>query len=171
MNKQMIKIEPRERPTKVRKAQTNYMEIKERKAAIAMVAANLIKLGKLFKTCRDGRYYRALGYNTFASFLRSPEINFNYKTAYSFIKIYELYILKLKLNPELLILIGHAKLQAINTVVEKDPRRWLAEAKKNNKDDLINKVRIAQKISRDRHVIIKKSTLPQEQTFGRTKKD
>lgn len=145
MNKQMIKIEPRGRPTKVRKAQTNYMEIRKRKAAIALVATNLTELGKLFKTCRDGKYYMAYYCITFKAFLKLPEINFNYKTVASLIRIYELYILKLKLNPELLALIGHAKLQAINTVVEEDPRKWIAEAKKNNRDDLIKKVRIAQR--------------------------
>lgn len=108
---------------------------------------------------------------TFKAFLGLPEINFNYKTVASFIRIYELYILKLKLNPELLILIGHAKLQAINTVVEENPRKWLAEAKKNNKDDLINKVRIAQKVSRDRHNHFEKVSISPRAGLGRIKRD
>jgi len=155
MNKQITKIEPKEKLTMAKKEEVNYIEIKETKEWRITASGSFIKLGRLFKTCRDRRYYRTFGYNTFAAFLRSPEINFNYKTVYSFIHIYELFILKLKINPELLALIGHAKLQAINTVVEGDPRKWLAEANENNKADLIKEVRMAQKKSRRKPLSIK----------------
>ena len=46
-----------------------------------------------------------------------------------------------------------------------------SQAKKNNKDDLINKVRIAQKVSRDRHIILKEINISPRVSFGRTKKD
>lgn len=138
-------VKSREGIIKNKEAHTNYIEIRKRKRAIAIVAVNFLEFGRLFKNCRDKAYYKIYGYNSFVAFLRSPEINFNYKTVTSFIRIYELYVLRLKLNPEFLALVGHAKLQVLSPVVEEDPERWLSKAKGLTMLKLTKEVRVYQK--------------------------
>jgi len=139
-DKAIITLSPAE-IKKQEKAHMNYIEIRERMAAVGM---NFIELGRLLKICRDKKYYKVHNHDTFESFLGSLEVGVNYKTAYSFIHIYELYVEKLNINKEFLAQIRHAKLQAINPVVERNPQEWLFKAKELSKSDIINEVRIAQ---------------------------
>lgn len=105
---------------------------------------NFLKLGSLFKECRDKKYWRDLGYESFAAFIGDPEIALKRSTVANMIHIYELYAEKLSIQIDELKKIGSRKLQIIAPVVETDPERWLGEAETSSKSDLINSVRAEQ---------------------------
>ena len=112
----------------------------------------IFELGKLFKQIRDEKLYKYLDASTFSEYCGFPEVKFARPTVYSFIKIYERYILKLG-RSEVELLgdgtpksngVGHRSLQIINPVVEDNPDEWIEKAKVLSESDLINEVRIAQ---------------------------
>jgi len=102
---------------------------------------NILLLGFFLKTIRDNKLYEYLNCDSFTEFLGSPEISIKRSTAYSFIKIYELYSQKLNINPETIKKIGHGKLKIIEPVVERDPKRWIESAVSLSRSDLIQLVR------------------------------
>jgi hypothetical protein len=105
---------------------------------------NFLRLGSLFKECRDKQYWKVLGYDSFAAFIGDPEIALKRSTVANMIHIYELYAERLSIRIDELSRIGSRKLQIIAPVVETDPERWLAEAETSSKSDLINSVRAEQ---------------------------
>ncbi len=105
---------------------------------------NFLTLGELFKECRDKKYWKDLGYESFAAFIGDPEIALKRSTVANMIHIYELYAEKLSIQIDELKKIGSRKLQIIAPVVETDPERWLGEAETSSKSDLINSVRAEQ---------------------------
>ena len=106
-------------------------------------ANSLFELGRLFKTIRDEKLYEFLNYETFEEYLGSPEIQFGRSTVFSFIRVYEQYVLKFEFDLKLLNQIGHRRLQIINPVVDDDPIEWIYKAKELSKSDLINEVKTA----------------------------
>jgi len=137
----IIKIAPEVDPVKVDKATDIHREILAR---TVITANNLLELGKLFKTIRDEKLYKLLGADTFGEYIGYPEISFGRSTIYSFIHVYETYVLKLKIPTVTLTVIGHRRLQIINPVVEEDYADWLSKAANLSESDLINEVRRVQ---------------------------
>ena len=115
-------------------------EIRHRRAEIAK---NFLELGRLFKLVRDEKLYKLRDHPSFLSFL--ADVGFRRTTVYSYIHVYELYILKLKIVPDFLITVPYRQLQMINPVVEKNPEEWIYKAKELSESDLITEVRAAQK--------------------------
>lgn len=119
-----------------------------------IVAGHMVELGKLFKTIRDEKLYKLLGADTFDEYCGFTEVSFGRSTIYSFIKIYELYVLKLGYDQVKLSKIGHRKLQIISKtvgiIVSLTPDYpvftddWLEKAELLSESDLINEVRRAQ---------------------------
>ena len=109
-------------------------------------ANNMLELGKLFKIMRDEKLYQYTDSEckTFEEYLAWDEVAFGRSTVFSFIHVYELYVLKLGYDVEFLAGIGHKRLQRINPVVEKDPVEWIFKAKTLSPSDLRNEVRVAQ---------------------------
>ena len=110
-------------------------------ARTIITANNLLELGKLFKTIRDEKLYKLLGAETFGEYIGYPEISFGRSTIYSFIHVYELFVLKLDYSPDVLSKIGHRRLQIITPVVKCEPAFWLDNAEVLSESDLINAVR------------------------------
>jgi len=54
-----------------------------------LTVINFVEMGRYLKTIRDNTYYKALGYDDFANWLGSPEIDFSRRTAYYYIGIVE----------------------------------------------------------------------------------
>lgn len=115
-----------------------------------ITAGNLLELGKLFKEIRDKKHYKLLGAETFNEYCGFPEISFGRSTIYSFIYVYELYVLKLDYHPTTLSKIGHRKLQIISPIMKDFVREkmetgyWIESAGILSESDLINEVRRAQ---------------------------
>jgi len=137
-------------PEELDKAENVHKEILAR---TIITANNLLELGKLFKTIRDEKLYKLLGAETFGEYIGYPEISFGRSTIYSFIHVYELFVLKLKYPPERLSKIGHRRLQIITPVLNKEGNQdeewcdatfWLDNAEVLSESDLINEVRRVQ---------------------------
>ena len=144
--KEIVKISPEIDEIKLTKAEGCHKEILAR---TIITANNLLELGKLFKAIRDEKLYKLLGAETFGEYIGYPEISFGRSTIYSFIHVYELFVLKLGYNPEILSKIGHRKLQIITPVVkihDNDDKKhgWLISAQVLSESDLINEVRRVQ---------------------------
>jgi len=101
---------------------------------------NILLLGFYLKTIRDKKLYRYLDCSSFSEFLGQPEISIRRSTAYSFIRIYELYSQRLNINPETIKQIGHGKLQIIEPVVERNPDYWINKALVLSRADLRREV-------------------------------
>ena len=132
--------------TEIEKADKSH-DIRARIADKTVATANnLLELGKLFKTMRDEKLYRYTDSEcgSFEEYLAWDEVAFGRSTVFSFIHVYELYVLKLGYDVEFLAGIGHKRLQRINPVVEKDPVEWIFKAKTLSPSDLRNEVRVAQ---------------------------
>lgn len=141
----IVKVSPEINPEEQDRAEEVHKNILVR---TAITANNLIELGKLFKEVRDKKQYKLLGAESFGEYCAYPEISFGRSTIYSFIHVYELFVLKLEYSPDRLSKIGHRKLQIITSVIEKeqgntyyDPHFWLDNAEVLSESDLINAVR------------------------------
>lgn len=142
----IVKVSPEINPDEQNRAESVHKEILVR---TAITANNLIELGKLFKEVRDKKLYKLLGAETFGEYCGFPEISFGRSTIYSFIHVYELFVLELDTSPNILAKIGHRKLQIISSVVKKrevvaEAGDWLSRALHLSESDLINEVRSAQ---------------------------
>ena len=142
---EIVQISKEINPEKQEKAENTHKEILVR---TIVTANNLIELGKLFKQVRDEKLYKLLGADSFGEYCGFPEISFGRSTIYSFIYVYELFVLKLNFGAEYLSKIGHRKLQIISPIVGgeyeeagSDPHFWLDNANVLSESDLINAVR------------------------------
>ena len=144
---EIVKISKEINPAEQERAESTHKEILVR---TIVTANNLIELGRLFKEVRDKKLYKLLGADTFGEYCGFPEISFGRSTIYSFIHVYELFVLKLNYDPERLSKIGHRKLQIITPVLSKkdlqdkdfsDAHFWLDNAEVLSESDLINAVR------------------------------
>jgi hypothetical protein len=75
-------------------------------------------IGRDLKKVRDGKLYKYLDFETFEQFVCSEELGFSREKAYLYIRIYELYVEKLELSPNLLQKVGVAKLMYLNAIVK-----------------------------------------------------
>ena len=155
MNK-IVEVSPEIDEVKLNKAEECHKEVLAR---TIITANNLLELGKLFKAIRDERLYKLLGAETFGEYIGYPEISFGRSTIYSFIHVYELYVLRLGFKSDYLSKIGHRRLQIISPIVlkeheeaggdsdffpEGDADFWLEKAETLSESDLINEVRRVQ---------------------------
>lgn len=126
---------------KADKAYKLYDEIKQSKMIDTM---RLIEMGKAFKEIHDKKRYKDLGYDTFTEFCADPELGYQKSTVYSFIKIYETYVLHLNVSADVLCSIGHRRLQLILPLIgDAFDLEWLERAETWGYADLINAVRKA----------------------------
>jgi len=130
----------------IEKADKSHEIRAEIKNRTITTANNLLELGKLFKIMRDEKLFQYTDSEckTFEEYLAWDEVAFGRSTVFSFIHVYELYVLKLGYDVEFLAGIGHKRLQRINPVVEKDPVEWIFKANTLSPSDLRNEVRVAQ---------------------------
>lgn len=141
--KEIVKISPEINEVKLTKAEECHKEVLAR---TIITANNLLELGKLFKTIRDEKLYKLLGADTFNEYCGFSEISYGRSTIYSFIHVYEKYVLRLGIPAEVLSKIGHRRLQIINPVIkgERTATIWIENAEVLSESDLINEVRRAQ---------------------------
>ena len=130
-------------PVEQTKAEDCHKEILAR---MMVTTGHLLELGRLFKTVRDEKLYKLLGASTFTEYCGYPEISYARTTVYSFIGIYELYVLKLGYDPKWLCKIGHRSLQIVKLPMKKgdDATEWMHKAYTLSEGDLINEVRVWQ---------------------------
>lgn len=129
---------------KTQKADKAYKLYEEIRQAKAEETSQLIRLGEIFKKLHDGKMYKDLGYDTFTEFCADPELGYQKSTVYSFVKIYEKYVLHLEVPADVLCSIGHRRLQLILPLMvheDETSGMWLERADTWSYADLINAVR------------------------------
>lgn len=98
-------------------------------------------LGNLLKQNNEGKYWEALGYDSFADFIAQGEFSFTRRTAYNYIDLFDLFV-KWKIDYDELISIPYSKVLKIKDVIDKDNlNEWLAKAKTLSRSDLDVEVR------------------------------
>ena len=152
---EIVQISKEINTEKQEKAENTHKEILVR---TIVTANNLIELGKLFKQVRDEKLYKLLGADSFKEYCAYPEISFGRSTIYSFIHIYELFVLELGYQPDRLSKIGHHRLQIITPAIKTEAAKakydinpkvvhtydWMERAEVLSESDLINEIRSAQ---------------------------
>ena len=107
------------------------------------VKVNFVALVRNLKEVRDNDYHTALGYDSFADFVRDEEtaIGFKYNTVRAYIHLYEVYAGIDRLGE--LEYLGPNRAQLIAGHVKDDPDEWIAKAETLSSKDLINDIRLA----------------------------
>ena len=96
-------------------------------------------MGQLLKQVRDEQLYFLHGHDTFQDFVADPDIDVSYPLACRFIKIYEVYILEHKYEPDELAGIEYTKLEMLLSISDNAKKvvdSWLDRARELRRDDL-----------------------------------
>ena len=108
------------------------------------MAIGFLELGSLFNEVRENQLYVLQGYDTFEEWLGEPDIDVSYQVALRFISIYETYILKFNMRPELLAGIEYTKLEMLSAMSDR-PKEviedWLERAKVLKRSDLRKEIK------------------------------
>jgi len=107
------------------------------------VKVGFVSLVRCLKEMRDNDYHTALGYDTFADFIRDEEaaIGFKYNTVRQYIHLYELYVGIDRIGE--LEYLGPYRAGLIAPHVKDDPDEWISKAETLSTQDLINETRLA----------------------------
>ena len=107
------------------------------------VKVGFVSLVRCLKEMRDNDYHTALGYDTFADFIRDEEaaIGFKYNTVRQYIHLYELYVGIDRIGE--LEYLGPYRAGLIAPHVKDDPDEWISKAETLSSKDLINDIRLA----------------------------
>lgn len=126
------------------KAEQAHYLVEEIKRIKAEIGKGYFLFGEMFKKIRDDKLYKLTGCQTFTEFLGDPDISFSRSTVYDYIRVYEVYVEKLGIDPVNIADITYSKLRRILLVVEKDPEEWLSKARTLSRGDLTMEVRESQ---------------------------
>lgn len=128
-------------------AHENYERIKVLKAK---AAETFIELGWALKVARDEKHFKVLGYDTFEAFLGDPDISFSRAWVFGLIRVYEVYIERLKRPEDELVTISPSKLLEVaretssgQPLVETNVDEWMGMAKALSSSDLKEEVNTA----------------------------
>ena len=80
----------------------------------------LFSVAEILKKIKDSELYIPLGYENFASYVQSPEVGLNARTAYYYIEIYEVFIQKLGYTTDQLVDYSYDKLRKLMPVVKEE---------------------------------------------------
>ena len=85
----------------------------------------------------ENKYYKTLGYETFESYLASPEVGISRATAYKRKSVYKRFVVELGCKPEKLHAAGVQKLSVIQKYVDEDNvDAWIVLAESLSRSDL-----------------------------------
>lgn len=84
------------------------------------MALAFLSMGKILKSIKDNKYYNTLGYKSFVDYVQSPEVGLNYRTAYYYVEIYEMFVERLGYTEEQLIEYSYDKLRKLLPIVKKE---------------------------------------------------
>jgi hypothetical protein len=108
----------------------------------AQIVRSICTAAEYLIEMRDKKLFKHLDHDTFNDYLGDPDV-IPRSTAYSFIHIYEKYVLQHGWTPPEVEGIGHSRLQLIAPVVDRAPDDWKHNAQQLSTSDLINEVRAA----------------------------
>jgi len=105
------------------------------------ITGNFIRLGYLLKLAQEEKLAQAMGYDTWAQYLATPEISISVSTASRLVNIWDILVLKHKFKTEGLTAIDMSKLFEILPVVRQlksknEVSDWLDKARELGMRDL-----------------------------------
>lgn len=77
-----------------------------------------LSIGKMLKIVRDRKLYKHLDFDNFSQFLASEEIDFSREKAYMYIRIYDMYVDQLALDPDRVAKIGVVRLSMLTPIIK-----------------------------------------------------
>lgn len=98
--------------------------------------ATFIAIGKMLKIIRDKKLYKKFDFENFSQFLESEELSFSREKAYAYIRIYEIFVERLTLDPNEISKLGVVRLMMLAPVVRNIEDRNEAIAKIEESKDL-----------------------------------
>jgi hypothetical protein len=126
-------------------AQKLYTELRD---IIIGTSMNFLQMGRLLKIIREEKLYLYLGdggYDSFRMFISDADLGIKHATAYAFIRLYEVYIMKLGYQQKELVDIPWARLQMLSGIVEPQTRAlaepWVAKARALSNSDFQMEIR------------------------------
>lgn len=99
--------------------------VKAKKAQDAL----FLVIGRMLKLFKDKKLYKNLDFETFEQFLASEEVSFSREKAYLYIRIYDMFVERFKMNAEEIIKLGVARLMYLFPLLHKIEDRDEALAK------------------------------------------
>lgn len=102
------------------------------------ITYNFLELGKNLYYLKINKFFKVLDYNTFNSYLSSPEVSLSLSTAYALMDIYDTFLVKLKIAQSRLLSLGRGKLEKLLPIIDKNNAdNWLNKAENLSITDLI----------------------------------
>lgn len=112
------------------------------------ISENLWALAITLKINRDKKYYRLLDYDTWESYLATPEISLSRSFVFKLIKNYEIWVEKYNVSQEKLQDIDSEKLYLVGTIADENNYKELLEkAKTLSRSDLNAEIKETKGIS------------------------
>lgn len=124
-----------EDPDLKKKREEAHGTIQQIKNLVYQAGLSFIEIGRLLKYVRDGKLYKYAGdggYDTFTSFIADADISISPSTAYTFIYLYERYVLDLGISEENIATIPWYKLQMLGGKIKPETKEeaeeWMNKA-------------------------------------------
>lgn len=122
------------------------------------IKKNSLDLAVVLKTNKDKKYYKILGYDTFESYLATPEISLSRFFVYKLIKNYEIWVEGYNVALAKLEDIDSEKLYMAGTIAnENNYEEMLEKAKQLSRSDLSKEIKIARGEEEEVYIPEKKS--------------
>lgn len=119
--------------SKEKKAELAHGIVTQLKNLIFEQGMTFLEIGRHLKILRDEQLWETLNYESFNAFLSTADIGLKQSTAYSFILLYEIYILKLHYTQEEIAPIPYYKLKLLGSKIKPKTKEeaddWLERAK------------------------------------------
>jgi len=93
-----------------------------------------LSIGNMLKIVRDRKLYKHLDFDNFSQFLASEEISFSREKAYMYIRIYELYVDQLELDPDSVAKMGVVRLSMMAPIIKDMTREEAVQKLEDTKD-------------------------------------
>lgn len=117
--------------TKQELASRHFIQLKN---LIKQQGLLFLEIGRTLKIFRDEKYYQVMGYDTWSDFIVSGEIGIKHSTIYTYIGIYEIFVMRYGIDLDMLADIPYDKLSMAL------PKARLLE-KKEDVEDLVFRVK------------------------------
>jgi len=107
-----------------------------------------VEIGRLLKIIRDEELYKYMGdggYDSFTMFVNNSDIGLKQATAYAYIRIYEVYVMKMGYKPEQIADVPWYKLHLLAARVhpkdKEEAKEWLEKARTLGNGDFIEEMK------------------------------
>lgn len=131
MNKAVVSLDMSERERVAVETNNCIVNIKQ------IAEENYLELAKYLYEMFEKALYQELGFSHFSEYLKSPDVNIEYRKANRLIETYKVFVLKYNVDKPLLLSAGYSKLYLIhNQVNDENLDEWMGKAVSCTRKDL-----------------------------------